>query len=159
MIKLIINMSQKYNSSEGRHQEDAFKSARLLAIIAHQFLSKSRGIYKQFDSFLAGMTFYYQQNAAVMPAESVQRVKDLFQKFRDGNFPPEDTIILAGDSSSVPAELTKETARVDQMDCYEYKDGIDTDSLSFTFSNILQMFRVDFAVEIKVQAALVKIQE
>lgn len=45
------------------------------------------------------------------------------------------------------------------MDCYEYKDGIDTDSLSFTFSNILQMFRVDFAVEIKVQAALVKIQE
>lgn len=35
MIKLIINMSEKYASPEARHQEDAFKSAKLLAVIAH----------------------------------------------------------------------------------------------------------------------------
>jgi hypothetical protein len=28
-------MSQKYRSAETKHQEDAFKSARLLSVIAH----------------------------------------------------------------------------------------------------------------------------
>ena len=40
-----------------------------------------------------------------------------------------------------------------------HKDGIDTDSLSYKFNNILQMFRVQFAVEIRVQAEVLKIQE
>lgn len=62
MIKLIINMTQKYSSPEQRHQEDAFKSAKLLAVVANQFLSKDKAIYKQFDSALATMTFFYKNN-------------------------------------------------------------------------------------------------
>lgn len=108
---------------------------------------------------LAAMTFHYQKNQHSLPKESVDRVSHLFKQFREGDFKPEDTIHLAGDGGSLPPELMAEVDKIDTLDCYEYKDGIDTDSLSYKFNNILQMFRVQFAVEIRVQAEVLKIQE
>ena len=105
------------------------------------------------------MTFHHQKHEQNMPQENVLRIKDLFKKFREGDFKQEDMIILAGDGGSLPSELMKEVDKIDLFDCYQYKDGIDTDSLSYKFNNILQMFRVNFAVEIRVQAEVVKIQE
>lgn len=57
----------------------------------------------------------------------------------------------------MPSEIGQEVKKIDQMDVYVYQDGIETESLSYKFNNILQMFRVDLAVEIKVQTEIVRI--
>ena len=43
-IKLMINMHLKYQSPSKEYQEDAFKSALLLAVIAGKFLQKRVGV-------------------------------------------------------------------------------------------------------------------
>jgi hypothetical protein len=104
------------------------------------------------------MSFFYQKNEGKLPNESIQRVKELFEKFRNESFRREDLIQLDGDPNSCPADLMQKVNKIDSLDCFIYKDGIDTEGLSYTYNNILHQFRYNFAVEIKVQAELVQMQ-
>ena len=58
----------------------------------------------------------------------------------------------------MPNELNEEIDKIDKLNCFEYKEGIDTDSLSYKFNNILQMFKVNYATEIKVHSVIIKIE-
>ena len=58
----------------------------------------------------------------------------------------------------MPSELKQQIDKIDKLDCFVYKEGIDTDSLSYTFNNILQMFKVNYATEIKVHSVIIKIE-
>ena len=93
-----------------------------------------------------------------MPRDLVQRFKELFIKCREGRYGPDDTINLIGDLSSLPEELIQELDKIDKLDCFTYKEGIDTDSLSYKFNNILQMFKVNYSTEIKVHSVIIKIE-
>ena len=54
--------------------------------------------------------------------------------------------------------MSDEIDKIDKLDCFAYKEGIDTDSLSYKFNNILQMFKVNYATEIKVHSVIIKIE-
>jgi len=99
---------------------------------------------------LAWVAFFYKQNSEKFQKQEVEDHFDLFKQFREGAFEKQDTIILHGNESSLPVELVQEVEKIDQIDVYKYYEGIDTESLSYKFNNILQMFRIQFAVEIKV---------
>ena len=67
--------------------------------------------------------------------------------------------MLDGETSSLPADLIKSLDSIDTLDCFAYKEGIDTEGLSYTFNNILQMFKVNYDVEIRVHSIIIKIEE
>lgn len=63
-----------------------------------------------------------------------------------------------GDSSCLPHELNQDLDKIEKLDCFVYKEGIDTDSLSYKYNNILQMFKVNYSTEIKVHSIVIKIE-
>ena len=148
MLKLLVNMVLKYKSVNEGHRRDAFNSAQLLAIISSQYFDKGKTHYKQIDSSITEVCqWVHKQKEQAEPAASqdeIQRYLQMFQKFRKGQFPPND--LLQMETMRTPRLILENYAKIEAQDHYQFLDGIDADSFSYKYFNSLHQFRVEYAV-------------
>lgn len=77
-----------------------------------------------------------------------ERVVNLFQKFRTNAFTSDEKILLDASVGEVPPVVQEQMDKVDALDIYEYKDGVDPESASYKFFNSLNEFRIQNRLEI-----------
>lgn len=133
---------------------------RLLAVMAAQFTSSRKHIYRQFDTLFSSVCGHYHKLAAAAPAEvdpkdpnavtkqECDAVLALFQKFRSGQFAQEEMIIISDSTQEVPPQVQEQMDKVDASDAYVHLDGVDPESPSYQFFNSLNEFRISNRVEI-----------
>lgn len=68
---------------------------------------------------------------------------DMLQKLKRGQFLESETIHF---DPNLPEEISSQFEKVDSLNCMEFVDGIDTESLSYKYYNSLNQFRVNYNV-------------
>ena len=91
-------MTLNFKDEFPKDRQEAFKCMRLLAVMAAQFTSSRKHIYRQFDTLFSSVCAHYHKLAATAPEEvdpenpnavtkqECDAVLALFQKFRSGHF-------------------------------------------------------------------------
>lgn len=82
MVQLLISMQVNYKDEDSEVRSDAQKCMRCLAIIAAQFTSPKKHIYRQFDSLFSIIAMFYNKaktdKSLNIEQEEIQGVLDLY---------------------------------------------------------------------------------
>lgn len=148
----IVNMVQKYKAKLYEQRRDAYYSARLAAAIAYQLIGDKKVIYKQFEYTLGEIHLYYSKQKSSsqgqpgeheITLEELENYNRLKKMFRDKKMREQDLFVFQKQEVYCPKEVTEQFKKIDAIDPFEFKDGIDTESISYIYLNAFNQFRYE----------------
>lgn len=108
-------------------------------------MNKSKNPVKQFEQLLSEITTWYvkqtvhasEKTENAVTAVEIENYQRLLQNFRKNQLSDNDLIHIQEDYNSLPREIHEQFKRIDAIDCYQFEDGIDTESCAYKYYNAL----------------------
>jgi len=152
MIKLMVTMALNYRDADAANRRQAQQATQLLTVLALQFTTPRKVIYRQFDLLFTNVAGFYRDNATTnevpgIPEDECARVESIYGLFKAGSIDPKDKITVSADERHLPEEVALAMRKVDEADAFEFQDGVDPESPAFKFKNSLSAFRIENNVE------------
>lgn len=109
-------------------------------------------IYKQFEYTLGEIHLYYSKQKSSsqgqpgeheITLEELENYNRLKKMFRDKKMREQDLFVFQKQEVYCPKEVTEQFKKIDAIDPFEFKDGIDTESISYIYLNAFNQFRYE----------------
>ena len=78
----------------------------------------------------------------------IENYQVLRQKVKTKKLDDSDLFLLTEDEDGLPAEVRDSLKRIEKLDLYEFKEGLDSESHSFIYKNALNQFKYENDVSI-----------
>lgn len=142
-------------------RRQAHQATQLLTIMALQFTTPRKIIYRQFDLLLSSIAQFYKdlpetKELADVDEKEIVLMGHLYAKFKSATIDQNDKMQVSGEEKHLPEEVQTAMKKVDYLDVFEFHDGVDPDSPSFKFKNSMQAFRIENRVEVQILDTLTK---
>merc|ERR1712167_308570 len=101
-------------------------------------------IYRQFEATLGEVAYYYQkqrtQRESDITPEEIDNFIRINNMFKSKKFPEFDLFAFKQGQEHLPSEIRVQLKKIDEINPFEFKDGIDTESHDYIYLNAFNQF-------------------
>lgn len=104
-------------------------------------------IYRQFETTLGEISNFYQKQKVLRDLDITQEEIDnfvrLYNLFKSKKLTEGDLFSFKHGVEHLPIEVREQLKKIDEINPFEFKDGIDTESHDYVYLNAFNQFRYE----------------
>lgn len=147
IIQQVTNMLQKYKAQHYEQRRDAYYSARLAAALCFQTVNEKKMIYRQYEQTLNEIAQWYTKEKNIrdtnIEPQEIDNYNRLKTMFKAKKFLETELFCFKQGEEFLPRVIREQFKKIESINAFEFKDGINTESHDYIYLNAFNQFRYE----------------